>query len=68
MCGSFYIGLIYFMLKGKSMLHYTNLFSPNESGKNDEIIKKLFLWIDFKMVRMRKMYCTKCKRIKNLKP
>ena len=43
MCGSFYIGLIYFMLKGKSMLHYTNLFSPNESGKNDETIKKLFL-------------------------
>ena len=43
MCGSFYNGFICFMLKGKSMPRYTNLFSPNESGKNNEMIKKLFL-------------------------
>ena len=29
MCGYFCIGFIDFMLKGKSLLDYTNLFSPN---------------------------------------
>ena len=29
MCWYFYIGFITFMLKGKSLLEYTNLFSPN---------------------------------------
>ena len=32
------IGFIDFMLKGKSILEYTNLFSPNECKKNDKII------------------------------
>ena len=31
-----------FMLKGKSLLEYTNLFSPNEYKKNDRIILKCF--------------------------
>ena len=30
------------MLKGKSLLDYTNLFSPNEYEKNDKIILKYF--------------------------
>ena len=30
MCGYFCIGFIDFMLKDKSLLEYTNLFSPNE--------------------------------------
>ena len=30
MCGYFCIGFIDFMLKGKSLLDYTNLFSPND--------------------------------------
>ena len=30
MCRYFCIGFIDFMLKGKSSLEYTNLFSPNE--------------------------------------
>ena len=30
MCGYFCIGFIDFMLKGKSLLDYTNLFSPNK--------------------------------------
>ena len=33
MCGCFCIGFIDFMLKGKSLLEYTNLFSPNEYKK-----------------------------------
>ena len=42
MCGYFYIGFIDFMLKGKSLLHYTSLFSPNDYEKNDKIILKYF--------------------------
>ena len=43
MCGYFCIGFIDFMLKGKSLLVCTNLFSPNENKKNDRIILKYFL-------------------------
>ena len=43
MCGYFCIGLIDFMLKGKSLLEYTNLFSLlNDYGTNDKIILKYF--------------------------
>ena len=34
--GYFCIGFIDFMLKGKRLLEYTNLFSPNENEKNDK--------------------------------
>ena len=34
MCGYFCIGFIDFMLKGKSLLKYTNLFSPSDYEKN----------------------------------
>ena len=42
MCGYFCIGFIHFMLKGKRLLDYTNLFSPNNYEKNDKIILKHF--------------------------
>ena len=42
MCGYFFIGFIDFMLKGKSLTHFTNLFSPNDFKKNDIIILKYF--------------------------
>ena len=42
MCGYFCIGFIDFMLKVKSLLDYTNLFSPNEYEKNGKIILKYF--------------------------
>ena len=42
MCRYFYIGLIGFMIKGKSFLNYTNLFFLNDYGKNDKIILKSF--------------------------
>ena len=42
MHGFFRIGFIYFMLKGESVLRYTNLFSPNDFEGNDEIILKYF--------------------------
>ena len=37
MCRYFCIGFIDFMLKGKSLLGYTNLFSPNDYEKNNKI-------------------------------
>ena len=42
MCGYFYIGFIDFMLKVKSLLEYTNLFSPKNYEKNNKIILKYF--------------------------
>ena len=42
MCGYFCIGIIDFMLKGKSLLDYTNLISPTEYEKNDKLILKYF--------------------------
>ena len=42
MCGYVGIGFIYFMLKGKSLLEHTNLFSPSEYEMNDKIILKYF--------------------------
>ena len=40
--GTICTGFIDFMLKGKSLLDYTNLFSPNDYEKIDEIILKYF--------------------------
>ena len=34
------IGFITFMLKGKSLVEYTNLFSPNKYKRNDKIVLK----------------------------
>ena len=38
MCGYFCIGFTDFMLKGKSLLDYIDLFSPNIYEKNEKII------------------------------
>ena len=37
-CGYFCIGFINFMFNGNSLTDYTNLFSPNDFKKNDDII------------------------------
>ena len=42
MCRYFCIKFINYMLKGKTLLDYTNLFSPNDFKKNDQIIKRIF--------------------------
>ena len=42
MCGYFCIVFISFMFNGKSLRDYTNLFSPNDFNKNDDIILKYF--------------------------
>ena len=43
MCGYFCIGFINFMFNGKSLTDYTNLFSPNDFNKNDDIILEYFI-------------------------
>ena len=43
MCGYFCIGFINYMFKGKISTDFTNLFSPNNSKKNDDIILNYFL-------------------------
>ena len=48
MCGYFCIGFINFMFNGKSLTDYTNLFSPNDFNKNDDIILKYFGLYDVK--------------------
>ena len=42
MCGYFCIKFIDFMLKGKSLRDFTNLFFSNEYKKNNKIILKYF--------------------------
>ena len=42
MCGYFCIGFIDFMLVGKKLNDYTNMFSPNDFDKNDSIIFSYF--------------------------
>ena len=41
-CGYFCIGFIDFMLAGKKLTDYTNLFSPHDFKKNDDIILSYF--------------------------
>ena len=41
-CGYFCIGFIDFMLAGKKLTDYTNLFSPHDFKKNDNIILSYF--------------------------
>ena len=42
MCQYFFIGFIDFILKGKSLLDYKNLLSPNDYEKNGKIIPEYF--------------------------
>ena len=42
MYGYFCTGFIDFMFKGKGLLNYINLLSPNEFENNDKIILKNF--------------------------
>ena len=43
MCGYFCIAFIDFMLAGKTLTEFTNIFSPNNFKKNDDIISKCFI-------------------------
>ena len=54
MCGYFCIEFINYMPKGKTLLDYTNLFSPNDFEKNDHVIKRIFKNEYFKCHRINK--------------
>ena len=41
--GYFFIEFIDFMLKGKSLTGFINLFSPNDFKKNNDIILNYFI-------------------------
>ena len=43
MCGYFCIGFIYFILAGKTLTEFTNLFSLNNFKGNDDIILRYFM-------------------------
>ena len=43
MCGYFCTGFIDFMLAGNILTEFTNLFSPNNFKKNDDIILNYFM-------------------------
>ena len=42
MCGYFCIGFIDFMLAGKKLTDFTNMFSPYDFKKNDNVILSYF--------------------------
>ena len=43
MCGYFCIGFVDYMLAGKTLTEFTNLFSQNNLERNDDIIPKPFM-------------------------
>ena len=43
MCEYFCIGFVDFMLAGKTLTEFTNLFTPNNFKKNDNIILNYFM-------------------------
>ena len=63
MCGYLCIGFIDFKWKGKSLLEYTSLFSPNQYKKNDKIILKYYQY----WKRYWNFYCIISISIENLK-
>ena len=43
MCGYFCVSFVDFMLARKILTEYTNLFSPNNFEKNDDVILNYFM-------------------------
>ena len=62
MCGYLCIGFIAFMLKGKSLHHYANLFFPNYYEENDKIILKYF-----QQLKRFELFVVSIENLKNLK-
>ena len=63
MYGFFSIGFIHFMLKGKSLLDYTKLFSPNDYEK---IILKYFQYLKI-WKKYIVLFAVSIENLKNLK-
>ena len=54
------------MLKGKSLLNYTNQFSPNDYEKNDKIILKYFQLLKIRTYYIA-LFAVSIKNLNNLK-
>ena len=76
MCGYFCIGFIDFMLAGKTLTDFTNLFSPNNFKRNDDIILNYFMtnvwngWVQYVSKSMHnsvKWTAIKAKKINKIK-
>ena len=64
MCRYFCIEFINYMLKGKTLLDYTNLFSPNDFKKNDHIIKRIFKMNNLELTNVNKYRLDEINKIK----
>ena len=53
MWGYFCIEFINYVLRSKTLLDYTNLFSPGDFKKIDQIIKNIFKDEGFRTIRSR---------------
>ena len=62
----FCVGFIDFMLKGESLLEYTNLFCPNEHKRNNEIILK-YLQKNLNKLKCVVMFAVNIENFKELK-
>ena len=51
MYGYFCIGFIDLMLKGKSLTDVTNLFLPNDSKKNDDIVLNFLKLAEYNSIK-----------------
>ena len=68
MCGYFFIGFIGFMLKGRSLLDYTNLLFSNEYENIDKIILKYFQQLKrFKQKKCIVLFVVSTENLKTLK-
>ena len=64
MCGYYCIEIINYMLKGKTSLNYTNLFSPNDFKKKDQIIKIIFKMNNLELTDVNKYRLDEINKIK----
>ena len=62
----FCVGFIDFILKGESLLEYTNLFCPNERKRNNEIILK-YLQKNLNKLKSVVMFAINIENFKELK-
>ena len=65
MCGYFCIGFIDFMLKSKSLIAYTNLFSPDKYEKNYKVIQEIMRNLFYEQNTTN--CCIKCNKYRKFK-
>ena len=64
MCGYFCIEFINYMIKGKTILEYTNLFSPNDFKKTIKLLKEYLKMNDIELTDVDKYRLNEINKIK----